>query len=307
MAVAIIAALLAAIANASSSVLQRKANRDEPDELSMSPRLIVNLLHRPAWLGGIAAVIGGFLLQALALGSGQISLVEPVLVLELPLTLLLAARVFHRSLHRREWIEIAGMTIGLMALIFCLRPRGGDRTNVSTLQWVVGIGVILAIIVALVFSGRRSRGYGRAALYGTATGTSFGLTAVLVAVMSTAAAHDFTRIFTTWQTYAMVPTGLFGMFMLQNALQAGPLVAAQPGFTLTDPLIAATWGILVFGEHARTGPWLAGELAGGLLIAVATLRLARSPLLHEGAQPGSRAVAAFDDSGSAQEFRRDSD
>lgn len=284
MVIAIIAAVLAAAANASSSVLQRKANSDEPDEFSMSPRLILDLLQRPAWLGGIGAIIVGFLLQALALGNGQLSLVEPLLVLELPLTLVLAWRVFGRGLHRREWIEIAGMTVGLIALVYCLHPRGGDRSGVSAVHWVLGIGVTLGAVAVLVALGRGAHGNGRAAFYGVATGISFGLTASLVAVMSTAAAHGITTIFTTWQTYGLIVTGLLGVFLLQNALQAGPLVAAQPGFTLADPLVAMTWGILIFGEHVRTGPWLAGELAGGLLIALATLRLARSPLLHEVAQ-----------------------
>jgi hypothetical protein len=116
---------------------------------------------------------------------------------------------------------------------------------------------------------------------------------VLVAVMSTAASHGVGNIFTTWQTYGLVVTGLLGMFLLQNALQAGPLVAAQPGFTLADPLVAMTWGIVVFGEHIRSGPWLIGELGGGFLIAGATFTLARSPLLHEApdADPGSRKLA----------------
>jgi drug/metabolite transporter (DMT)-like permease len=287
--IAIIGALLAAAANAAASVLQRQANRDEPDELSLSLRLIPDLLHRPAWLGGITAVIVGFLLQALALGNGQLSLVEPLLVLELPLTLLLASRVFHRRLHRRAWLEIAGMTIGLMALVYSLKPRAGARSDVSALHWVVGLAVTLGAVSVLVVFGRRTHDLGRAALYGTATGTSFGLSATLVAVVSTAAAHNFATIFTTWQTYGMIVTGLLGVFLLQNAVQAGPLVAAQPGFTLADPLVAMAWGILGFGEHVRVGAWLAGELGGGLLIAVATFRLARSPLLHQGASsPPSR-------------------
>jgi drug/metabolite transporter (DMT)-like permease len=281
MVIAIIAALLAAAANASSSVLQRKADRDEPDELAMSPRLIIALLQRPVWLAGIGAIIVGFLLQALALGSGQLSLVEPLLVLELPLTLLLASRVFHRQLHRAAWIQISAMTVGLIALAYCLHPRGGQRSDVSALHWVLGIGVTLGVVALLVALGwRAAHRNKRAALYGIATGISFGLTASLVAVMSSAASHGITHIFTTWQTYGLVATGLLGMFLQQNALQAGPLVTAQPGFTLADPLVAVTWGIVIFGEQVRTGPWLAGELGGGLLIAIATIGLARSPLLR---------------------------
>src|SRR6478752_5793684 len=70
-------AVLAACANATSSVLQRKANRRAPRRENMSLRLIWSLAHEPAWFGGILAVTAGFLLQAAALGGGQLSVVEP--------------------------------------------------------------------------------------------------------------------------------------------------------------------------------------------------------------------------------------
>ena len=81
-------AVLAACANAISSVLQRKANKRVPQRENMSLRQIWILLHQPMWFGGILAITAGFLLQASALGAGQLSLVEPVLVLELPCTLI---------------------------------------------------------------------------------------------------------------------------------------------------------------------------------------------------------------------------
>jgi drug/metabolite transporter (DMT)-like permease len=45
-------AVLAACANATSSVLQRKANRDVSSKENLSWRLIWSLLHRPIWLPG---------------------------------------------------------------------------------------------------------------------------------------------------------------------------------------------------------------------------------------------------------------
>ena len=66
-------AVLAACANATSSVLQRKAGRKVPQGENLSPRLIWSLLHEPVWFGGILAVTIGFLLQAAALGNPAMS------------------------------------------------------------------------------------------------------------------------------------------------------------------------------------------------------------------------------------------
>jgi drug/metabolite transporter (DMT)-like permease len=61
-------AVLAACANATSSVLQRKANREVPKKQNLTPRLIWSLAHQPTWFGGVLAITAGFLLQAAALG-----------------------------------------------------------------------------------------------------------------------------------------------------------------------------------------------------------------------------------------------
>ena len=64
-------AVLAACANATSSVLQRKANRRAPRVENLSPRLVWSLAHQPVWFGGILAVIAGFVLQATALAASR--------------------------------------------------------------------------------------------------------------------------------------------------------------------------------------------------------------------------------------------
>jgi drug/metabolite transporter (DMT)-like permease len=117
-------------------------------------------------------------------------------------------------------------------------------------------------------------------LLGVATGAMFGLTAALMARMSQSLSGGLPGIFTVWQTYAMVATGLAAMYLLQNALQAGTLVAVQPGLTLTDPVVSILWGVVVFHERVRGGVWLlAAGLAFGLVV-VGTVSLSRSPLIH---------------------------
>jgi drug/metabolite transporter (DMT)-like permease len=137
-------AVLAAVGNATSSVLQRKANRDVPRSQNLSWRLIWSLLHQPVWFGGILAICIGFLLQATALGSGQLATVEPILVLELPLTLILASRIFGQGLRRREWGSAVVMTASLGALLFLLSPSAGRNGHVPWYGWALGISVNLA-------------------------------------------------------------------------------------------------------------------------------------------------------------------
>ena len=99
-----------------------------PKRHNLNLRLVWSLAHEPVWFGGILAVIVGFLLQAAALGGGDLSVVEPILVFELPATLILACRVFGTRMRAREWAAAAGMTAGLAALIYLLSAPERTRT-----------------------------------------------------------------------------------------------------------------------------------------------------------------------------------
>jgi drug/metabolite transporter (DMT)-like permease len=273
-------AVLAAVANGLASVLQRKAARDQPVSENLSMRLMWHLLHRPAWFGGILAVIAGFLLQAVALGSGRISVVEPVLVLELPATLLLAALVFRSSLSAREWGAAAAMTAGLAALLYALSPSGGSSAAVSWQLWVTAVGLNVAVVgIGVGWAVSQPAGARRAAILGASTGCTFGLTAALIKGMTDQAAHGLTHIFTSWQLYAMIVSGSGAMFLLQSAMNAGRLLATQPGLTLVDPVVSILWGVFVFKEQARGGWFVLLALAGAAVVTVSVVALARSPLL----------------------------
>ncbi|MGI8761098.1 MAG: DMT family transporter, partial [Jatrophihabitantaceae bacterium] len=126
---------------------------------------------------------------------------------------------------------------------------------------------------------RCSLGPPPAALLGTASGASFGLTAALMKAMTETFAHGFLTIFTTWQTYAMVAAGGLAMFLLQSALNAGRLIAAQPGITTADPVVSILWGVLGFGETVRGGVFLLLAAVSAAVIGWGVFLLARSPLI----------------------------
>jgi drug/metabolite transporter (DMT)-like permease len=277
----VLLALLASVSNATASVLQRKATRHEPDSRAFSVRMLWELAHQPVWAGGITAIIVGFLLQATALGSAGISLVQPLLIMELPFTMVLSWWVLGGRLQRREWTAIAAMTVGLSALLVALAPSGGNAL-VPLVVWILGLGAVAALVVALVVVAQWvDHPAAKAALLGVATGVMFGAIAVLVKAITAVFAGGLGAVFAAWQTYVVAAAAPVSFFLLQNCLQAARLVASQPALTLANPLVATLWGIVVFGEQVRTGPWLAGEVFGAGLIAAGTVSLARSPLLQQ--------------------------
>lgn len=280
--------LAAALCNASASVLQRKANKKEDASAQFSLRMIWDLAHRPAWVFGILTMLIGFLLHAVSISIAPISLVQPLLVAELPFTLVLAALTFHLRVGKRDWAAIGMASLGLAAFVGALAPHGGSAYRVDRWTWAIVIGVTVAAAAVLVVLGYRGVDEHRAVFLGVATGAIFGLNSSLIAGVGASVEHG-NNLFLTWQTYGVVLIAPTSFFLLQNALAAGNLVASQPGLTLTNPIVAVTYGIVVFNEQTRSGVFLAIAVIGAVLIGAATVLLSQSPLIQGETEHAGRA------------------
>ncbi len=275
-------AAFAAMGNALANVMQRKSSLEQDPDRPFGVAVLWDLVRSTTWIIGFLGMVGSFVLQAVALGFGQLSAVEPIITLEVPLTLLVAARIFGSRLHRPEWTGILMMTFGMIVLVAFLAPRSGDETDVASVTYAAAGGATAATIVILIGLSRRGGPIWRTACLGMATGTSFGLTATFIKeTIAQADARGVVGVLTTWQTYVAVGFGVLGIVIMQWALHTGPLLAAQPGFTLMDPLVSILWGVLVFQETTRTGWWLVPASIGGLAVGRGVVQLAHSPLLEQ--------------------------
>ncbi|GGL12900.1 hypothetical protein Sme01_20470 [Sphaerisporangium melleum] len=278
--IAVVLALFAAASNALASVLQRRAARLVPQEKAFRPALIVALVRQPVWLGGIAALISGFIFQAWALAEGALALVQPLLVVELPFTMLAIGWLLGVRLDRRSWLAVGTMTAGLAVFLASGAPGMGHRSPTST-EWTLAAIVTVATVIGLVMLTHViTTPAGRAAVLGVAAGIGFAFTATFIKESTIIFQRDPAVLATSWQLYAMVLGGLCSLFLLQNALQSGPLVAAQPALTTTDPVASVLYGLMIFGEQLRLGGWLVLEALGAGMIIYGSFLLAQSPPLR---------------------------
>ncbi|NUK87556.1 DMT family transporter [Streptomyces lunaelactis] len=272
-------ALCAALSNAVATVLQRQAALSVPRSDGFRAGLMLDLLRRPVWLAGILAVIAAAVCQAVALATGPLTVVQPLFVLELPLTLIVASLLLHRHLSRGGWVAVAGVVAGLGVALAAASPTG-NRTHVSLERWIPALAVCMGAVAVLALAAlRRPEGRARAACLGAATAISYAVTAALMkAAMHILDDQGVVAFFTAWQTYAFAAVGAGALFLLENAMQAGPLVASQPAITLGDATVSLALGIAVYEEHVRSGWWLVPQLLGAAMIAAGVLALSRIPL-----------------------------
>jgi drug/metabolite transporter (DMT)-like permease len=284
--VSVLFALLTALFNGSASVLQRIAAASAPESRALHLSLFGYLIRRKVWLAGIGLVILAALCQAAALATGPVALVQPIFIIELPFTLLVASRVNHRRLPPMTWWAVGLVTVSLGAGLAAAAPSGGSD-HASTRVWVMAL-IVTAVFEAVVISvGVRFRGNARAAAFGLAAACGYALTATLLKSAVAVLPRGAGAFFSTWQLYATAVAGVGALFLLQNGLQAGSLVAVQPPLTLGDALISSAFGVTIYGENVRTGGWLlVVEIVAVIAVALGCIQLSRSLSDVHGPQPG---------------------
>ncbi|WP_330343849.1 DMT family transporter [Streptomyces longwoodensis] len=307
-AVTVVLALLAALANASASVLQRRAATDEPDGgrgARQALRLLARLLRRPYWLAGAALLAVSTGLQAAALAAGGLALVQPLLASELLFTLLVGGVVFGHAPDRRTWCAFVALALGLALFLAAAAPSEGRGTALSG-RWPVTGVVLLAVVAALTAAGSAVRGAPRAGLLGLASAVCFAGTAALMKEVMGRLQDGFGRLPAQWPLYATVALGVVSFLLLQGALRAGTLAVSQPALTLGDALTSVALGCVLFEERIGLGGRVLPEVIGVLLIGAGTLGLARAPSISgawDRARPGRGAVPGTSGaSGSAGNF-----
>lgn len=272
-------ALAASLVNALTSVLQRLGVQNAPADATLRLSLVKYALRRGVWLFGFALMIVSFILQAVALHLGRLSQVQPILTTELVFLAAILAFWFRFKIGRREWIGAIAVTAGLSFFLYFAQPQYG-MTPPPAWRWAVAGSVCVGIIATTVLLAMRGPKWWRAAMFGTAASVSFAFTAACTKVVSGFAATDWTQLYRHWQVYALAVFGATAVFLTQNAIHAGPLVASQSTVVLIDPLASICIGIGLFGDDLQTGGAAGPIEALALLVAFGgAVWLARSPLI----------------------------
>jgi drug/metabolite transporter (DMT)-like permease len=284
--VAYLLAAIAAFVNALTSVLQRIGVEAAPASTTMRLSLMTYAIKRGIWLIGFALMLVEFGLQATALRFGELSVVQPVLTTELLFLLLILGTWFHYRLGWQEWIGALVIVAGLGGFFLASAPSGGDALP-SNQGWLIASVVLLGSIAACIISALRGPRWWRAAAFGAATAITAAYTAALTKAITSYTKLGWGHVFTHFQPYMLAITGVGTVFLIQNALHAGPITASRTTMVTINPLVSIVLGITLFADHLRSGPgWISLEvIALGVLVAGVVV-LARSPLVAGTAAEG---------------------
>ncbi len=261
-------AVLAALANAGNLVTQHvSSTRAAPGTRPV--KLVVFLFRQPLWLFGWLALAAGFVFHAIALHSGALSIVQPILVVELVFALVIRRLWFHHRVTGAAW-RAAVITCGGLALFIVASQTGEGGTTASLSEWLSSSVVLGAFAGLMVLAARWATPVGKAALYGTATGMVWALEAAYIKSMTDALAqYGFFGMFAHWPVYAVIVGGIFGNVVMQAAVHQGPLHVSSPFMVAADPIFSIVLGFWLFDEQLGRQPFrIAFSLVGLVTLAV---------------------------------------
>jgi drug/metabolite transporter (DMT)-like permease len=265
-------------------VLQQNAARQAPLSDFLSPRLLLDLVKVPRWLGGIGLMVVGMVLGAIALGQGEVSLVEPLLATNLLFALALSRRQTKQPLGRQGWAGLALLAGGVTAFIVAGEPRGGTAVTDPFRHWLI-IGVMIGLALLLTTYAKRSRLSAGPVLLALAAGLLYGVQDALTRVSGQRfSASGLAELLTSWQPYAVLALGITGLVLVQSAFETAPLRMSLPALTAAQPLAGIVCGVGFLGDRLRTDTAaLTWEAVGLAAIVAGIVLLGMHPAMPRGA------------------------
>jgi drug/metabolite transporter (DMT)-like permease len=268
MTLGLLGALAAAVCYGAASVLQAVAARATAPTRDVDPRLLLRLLRRGPFLGGLLLDGAGFAAEFVALRTVPVFLVQAAVAANLAVTALVAVPVLKVWLRPREWAAVAAVCAGLALLAVATGREGRAPVGYGFRLALLG-GVVL--LCAVGFAAGRLPGRARSALLGLVAGLAFGVVALAVrALPSLSPAH----LVGDPAAYAVVGGGVAAFLFFATGLQRGSVTVTTAAMVVGETVLPAAVGILLLGDRTRPG-FAPVAVTGFVVTLAATLALAR--------------------------------
>lgn len=187
----------------------------------------------------------------------------------------LNARLSHRTVTGGEWVWAGLLTAAVIVFVTVGNPQAG-HSGASLRTWAAVAAVLGPLLVGCVVAGRVWGGAAAAALFAFASGSLWGVFAVLAKEVVARLGEGAAAVTRTPELYACILVALGGVVWSQSAFRAGPLTASMPTLQMSQPVVAAVLGVVVLGETLNTGrAGLIALVAAAAVMTAAIVKLAR--------------------------------
>ena len=247
---------------ASGAILQSLGVKStfDPTATASSNKLTVkgllSLFKIPKWLLGLVLVFAGAAIHLVALSFAPVTVVQPVGILAVHWSVLLAARIHKHALSRKLWLAVAITVAGVVGFtVFSSLFATGEK-QVSFAPMLISFVVVCAVCAVLSYFATKAAPWLKAMMWSSVGATFYGLASgFMKAAMDLVLKHN--HPFTGWQVIGTVAMMLacygLGVWMIQQGYASGPAEITVGTMTTVDPFVAVLFGLIVLGEGANMG------------------------------------------------------
>ncbi|WP_250000800.1 DMT family transporter [Actinoplanes sp. M2I2] len=227
------------------------------------------------WAVALLLTGGGVVLHVVALNFGTIAVVQALGTLTLLFALPIAAVRLQIPISRAAWVDAILTVVGLsLILSLSVEPPDPELLGAPADRRLILITVGLVVLLSL--AAWRTGPRVRSILLAAAAGTAFGIASVLSKAVLAALSDGGAAAVSPLAAVAVLVFSTGGYLLSQLSYGRAGLAAPLATVSVTNPVVAATAGVIVFGESFRFGAVGVAVIAGAAaLMTLGVIGLAR--------------------------------
>lgn len=274
---AIILQVISSVSFASGATLQAIGVRStfKPDGRASQNQLsaggMLRLFLIPKWLLGLLFVLLGAGIHLYALTIAPVTVVQPVGILAVPWSVLIASRIHGHHIPGRIWTAVAVTVIGVVGFTLLSSSHATSESNVEIGPIFVSFLVVCALCALLSIAATKSAPWAKAMLWSSVGAVFYGLAsgmmkAALDGFLDYGWGIDDIKV---WGTVLMMLACYgMGVWMIQQGYASGPAEITVGTMTTVDPFVAVLFGLFVLKEGAGMGllPALGMVISGAIAV-----------------------------------------
>ena len=256
---AVVLTVIASVILAISSVVQHTAVADEaaPEPgAKLSGGQLLAVIRNPRWLGGLVLAGTGAVVQMAALLLAPVTVVQPIGVLAVPWTILLAARVHRARITPVMWGATALTVAGTAAFAWVAIRHASPYPILNDTYLVTGTLAGFAVAGLFALGGARGPLAWRCLAWSGAAAIIYGAeSGVVKAIGHYTTTREWLGSPTFWFLAASIVAGavLAGMW-IQQGYASGPAEIVVGTLNAAGPVAGVAFGIAVLGEGVNITP-----------------------------------------------------
>lgn len=247
----------------------------------------VHIIANPLLLLSIGGDLIGTVIHIAALAEGPVVVVQPTMVLMLPMAMFIGAFTGGPRPTGRSYLAAVAICIAVAAF---LATAGNEKEGVvaSETQMLV-TGVLFVTLIALaVLATLRAPATLKGMVLGGTAGIAWGVMAAYVnAANGVVQRRSFWSLLTTDEglipTLAVAIFGIAGTVLMIQSFRVGSIASTMPVNLIADPLSAVALGVLMLDQRIPHGTsHIAVYAACTLVVVVGLIQLAADEAAHRG-------------------------